>query len=318
MSVNQFIVSSSPHIRSPISTAVIMRDVIFALLPASFAGVYFFGPHALAVIVTGVATAVISEAIIEKLTHRPVTVGDFSAAVTGLLLALTLPPDLPLWIVAVGAIVAIGLGKQVFGGLGHNPFNPALIGRAVLLASWPVAMTTWRWPITEAPWFGQDFDVLTSATPLAAMKLSGVKTPYLPLFFGSVAGSIGETSAVAILLGAAFLLLRGHITWRIPGFYILTVAILSILFGQDPIFHILAGGLLLGAFFMATDYVSTPVTPLGQAIFGIGCGALTVLIRLYGGYPEGVCYSILIMDAATALIDRFTRPRRFGEVKHSA
>ncbi|HHY46552.1 MAG TPA: RnfABCDGE type electron transport complex subunit D [Firmicutes bacterium] len=318
MAENQFIVSSSPHLRSEVSTPVIMRDVIIALLPPSFAGIYLFGFRALAVMIVGTLAAVITEAVIERATHRPVTIGDYSAAVAGLLLALVLPPDIPLWIVAVGSIVAIGVGKQVFGGLGHNPFNPALIGRAVLLASWPVAMTTWRWPVASAPWMGKGFDILTSATPLAALKLSGIKTPYGPLFWGTVAGSIGETSAIAVLIGAAYLLIRGHITWRIPGYYILTVAVLSLLFGQDPVFHVLAGGLLFGAFFMATDYVSTPVTPKGQAIFGIGCGVLTVLIRLYGGYPEGVCYSILIMDATTALLDRFTRPRKLGEVRRSA
>jgi len=311
------IVSSSPHQRTAVSTPIIMSDVILALMPASLAGVWFFGLRALGMMAVCVAAAVATEAVLEKLMRKPLTIGDYSAAVAGLLLALVLPPDLPLWIGAIGAVFAMAIGKFVFGGLGQNVFNPALIGRAVLLASWPVLMTRWRWPIFQAPWV-PDFDALTTATPLALWRLGGIKTPYLNLFLGNVAGSIGETSAIAILVGAAYLLWRGHISWRIPFTFIGTVAVLAALFGQDPLFHVLAGGLLLGAFFMATDYVTTPVTPKGQIIFGVGCGVLTVLIRLYGGYPEGVCYAILIMNAATALIDRLTMPRKFGEVKKVA
>ncbi|NPV53316.1 MAG: RnfABCDGE type electron transport complex subunit D [Firmicutes bacterium] len=317
MAEKRLIVSSSPHLRSPIATPQIMRDVIIALIPASAMGILFFKLQALLVILVGVAFAIITEAVIQKALHKPVTINDYSAAVAGLLLALVLPPTVPLWIPAIGSIVAIGVAKHVFGGLGQNPFNPALIGRAVLLASWPVLMTRWVWPVSQAPWM-QGFDALTTATPLALLKLSGIKTPYAALFFGNVAGSIGETSVPAILLGALYLIWRGHITFRIPGYFIGTVAVLSALFGQDPLFHILAGGLMIGAFFMATDYVSTPVTPRGQALFGIGCGVLTVMIRLFGGYPEGVCYAILIMDATTAVLDKFTRPRKFGEVRRGA
>ncbi|MBC7082101.1 MAG: RnfABCDGE type electron transport complex subunit D [Firmicutes bacterium] len=311
------IVSSSPHQRAAVSTPVIMSDVILALMPAALAGVWFFGLRALAMMVVCVAAAVGTEAGLEKLMKKPVTIEDYSAAVAGFLLALVLPPDLPLWMGAIGAAFAMAIAKFIFGGLGQNIFNPALIGRAVLLASWPVFMTRWRWPIFQAPWI-PDFDAVSSATPLALWKLNGIKTPYLNLFLGNVAGSIGETSALAILVGAAYLLWRGHISWRIPVSFIGTVAVLTALFGQDPVFHVLAGGLLLGAFFMATDYVTSPVTPKGQIVFGVGCGVLTVFIRLYGGYPEGVCYAILIMNAAAALIDRLTVPRKFGEVKKVA
>jgi electron transport complex protein RnfD len=294
-----------------------MSDVILALMPASLAGVWFFGLRAFAMMLVCVVAAVATEAGLEKLFRKPITIGDYSAAVAGLLLALVLPPDLPLWIGAIGAVFSMAIAKFIFGGLGQNVFNPALIGRAVLLASWPVAMTRWRWPLFEAAWIS-DFDALSSATPLALLRLGGIKTPYVNLFLGNVAGSIGETSALAILIGAAYLIWRGHINWRIPASFIGTVAVLAALFGEDPLFHMLAGGLFLGAFFMATDYVTSPVTPKGQIAFGIGCGVLTVLIRLFGGYPEGVCYAILIMNSATALIDRVTVPRKFGEVKKGA
>ncbi|MEW5865489.1 MAG: RnfABCDGE type electron transport complex subunit D [Bacillota bacterium] len=313
----ELIVSSSPHQRTAVSTPVIMSDVVLALMPAALAGVWFFGLRALAMMVLCVAAAVSTEAGLQRLMKRPVTVGDYSAVVAGLLLALVLPPDLPLWMGIIGAVFSMAVAKFIFGGLGQNIFNPALIGRAVLLASWPVFMTRWRWPIFSAPWI-PDFDAVSSATPLALLKLGGIRTPYLNLFLGNVAGSIGETSTLAILVGAAYLLYRGHISLRIPVSFIGTVALLTALLGQDPLFHVLAGGLMLGAFFMATDYVTSPVTPKGQIIFGIGCGVLTVFIRLYGGYPEGVCYAILVMNAATALIDRFTMPRKFGEVRKVA
>ncbi|MEW6229008.1 MAG: RnfABCDGE type electron transport complex subunit D [Bacillota bacterium] len=313
----ELIVSSSPHQRTAVSTPVIMSDVVLALMPAALAGVWFFGLRAFAMMVLCVAAAVGTEAGLQRLMKRPVTVGDYSAVVAGLLLALVLPPDLPLWMGVIGAVFSMAIAKFIFGGLGQNIFNPALIGRAVLLASWPVFMTRWRWPIFSAPWI-PDFDAVSSATPLALLKLGGIRTPYLNLFLGNVAGSIGETSALAILVGAAYLLYRGHISLRIPVSFIGTVAVLTALLGQDPLFHVLAGGLMLGAFFMATDYVTSPVTPKGQIIFGMGCGVLTVFIRLYGGYPEGVCYAILIMNAATALIDRSTMPRKFGEVRKVA
>lgn len=311
------IVSSSPHQHTTVSTPIIMSDVILALMPASLAGVWFFGLPALFMMAVCVGSAVITEAALEKLCGKPLTVRDYSAAVTGLLLALVVPPDLPLWAGAIGSIFSIAIAKFTFGGLGQNIFNPALIGRAFLLASWPVFMTRWRWPVHEAAWIPK-FDALTTATPLVLMKYMNIKAPYAELFIGRIAGSIGETSAFAILLGAAYLIYRGHIGLRIPLSFIGTVAVLTALFGQDPLFHILAGGLLLGAFFMATDYVTSPVTPRGQIVYGVGCGVLVALIRLYGGYPEGVCYAILIMNAATALLERYTIPRKFGEVKRVA
>ena len=311
------IVSSSPHQHTTDTTPIIMSDVILALMPACFAGVWFFKLRALAMMAVCVGAAVITEAGLQRLSGKPVTVRDYSAAVTGLLLALVLPPDLPLWIGAIGAIFSIAIAKFAFGGLGQNIFNPALIGRAFLLASWPVFMTKWRWPIVQASWI-PEFDAVTTATPLVLMKSVGIKAPYADLLIGKVAGCIGETSALAILLGAAYLLYRGHISLRIPLTFVGTVAVVTALFGQDPLFHVISGGLLLGAFFMATDYVTSPVTPRGQIIYGVGCGILVALIRLYGGYPEGTCYAILIMNAATALVERYTIPRKFGEVKRVA
>ncbi|NLS44440.1 MAG: RnfABCDGE type electron transport complex subunit D [Firmicutes bacterium] len=317
MESGKLIVSSSPHQFTAISTPIIMSDVLFALMPACFAGVWFFGLRALGMIAACVGSAVVTEALLQKLCGKPITVSDYSAAVTGLLLALVVPPDLPIWVGVFGSVFSISIAKFTFGGLGHNIFNPALIGRAFLLASWPVFMTKWRWPIQEAPWM-PGFDAVTTATPLVLMKHFNVKVPYNMLFFGKVAGTIGETSAIAILLGAAYLMYRGHIGIRIPFSFIGTVVVITALFGQDPLFHVLTGGLLLGAFFMATDYVTSPVTPKGKVAYGIGCGVLVALIRLYGGYPEGVCYAILIMNAATALIERYTLPRKFGEVKKLA
>lgn len=311
------VVSSSPHIRSEASVNRIMLDVIIALIPACIVSVYLFGAGALQTLVLGIGAAVITEWALQKLMKKPVTVDDLSAAVTGLLLALCIPPTVPWWIPIVGSFIAIAIAKFPFGGLGYNIFNPAHIGRAFLLASWPVIMTTWKWPIREFPGVA-NLDAVTSATPLAMMKLSETATPYINLFLGNIAGSAGETSAAALLLGAVYLLYRRVISWQIPAAYLTTVIIGAIAFRQDPIFHLLAGGLILGAFFMATDYTTSPVTPRGQLIFGFGCGLLTILIRLYGGYPEGVCYSILIMNAITPLIDRYTQPRIYGEVKARA
>lgn len=300
-----------------------MWQVTLALVPAALAGVAFFGFHALAVIIVSMLAAMGAEALTRRMMRRPITLNDGSAALTGLLLALVIPPGVPLWMPALGAAFAVAIGKQVFGGLGYNPFNPALIGRAFLLASWPTLMTTWQWPANSLSWAGNHLDAVAGATALALNKQEilaklGLEIPLSQLFLGNVAGSLGETSALALLLGAAFLLFKGIIDWRIPTAYLGIVAVFAMLFGQDPMFHLLTGGLLLGAFFMATDYVTTPVTPRGKIIFGLGCGLLTILIRKYGGYPEGVCYSILLMNAATPLIDRYTRPRRFGEVAKDA
>lgn len=299
------IVSSSPHIRSEDSIQRIMMNVIISLLPATAASVYFFGFRSLMVVLVSVAAALVTEAAVQRLRKKPVTIDDGSAAVTGLLLALTLSPAIPLWMAAVGSVVAIGIGKQVYGGLGSNPFNPALVGRAFLVISFPIHMTTWVGPM----------DGVSTATPLNLMKMEGIKTGYMNLLIGNVGGSLGETSALLLLIGGLYLLIKGIIDWRIPVFYLGTVAALTLVLGSDPIFHLLAGGLMLGAFFMATDMVTTPITRLGKAIFGVGAGILVVLIRLYGGYPEGVLFSILLMNIATPIINRYTRPRIYGEVK---
>ena len=229
---------------------------------------------------------------------------DGSAVITGLLLALCLPPRLPLWIAAIGAVFAIAFAKCAFGGLGYNIFNPALSGRAFLAISWPVEMTTWAKPLT--------YDAVTTATPLGLLKMQQITTYHINLALGNVGGSIGETSAIAILIGGIFLIVKRYIDWRTPLSYIGTVGILMVLLGRDPIFHMLAGGLFLGAFFMATDYVTTPITREGRIIFSIGAGVIVVVIRLIGGYPEGVMFSILLMNAFTPLIDRHVKPRVFG------
>ncbi len=319
MGNGNLVVSSSPHIRSEETVQRIMLDVIIALLPAAVASVYFFGIGALMVMLVSIGAAVAAEAAIQKIRNKPVTINDGSAVITGLLLALTLPPSLPLWMAAAGAVVAIGIGKQVYGGLGCNPFNPALVGRAFLIVSFPVQMTTWTSPldgVTCATLLGiKILDGVTCATPLGLLKMEGVKTGYMELFLGNVGGSLGETSALLLILGGAYLIYRGVIDWRIPVSYLGTVAVLTLVLGHDPLFHLLAGGLMLGAFFMATDMVTTPLTRLGRIIFGIGAGVLVVIIRLYGGYPEGVLFSILLMNIFTPVIDKFIQPRIYGEVK---
>lgn len=320
MQDTKLVVSVPPHISSGHSTPKIMWVVIVSLLPAAISGIVFFKRNALVIIAVSILAALITEVICEKMTRRPITISDGSAVVTGLLLALIIPPTAPWWIPAIGSAFAIAIGKQVFGGLGFNLFNPALIGRAFLVSSWPLLLTSWRWPESSLLWAGSQADAVTGATALGLLKSgffnkTGLSIPYSQLFLGNIAGSLGETSALALLIGAAILLALKIIGWRIPLSYLGTVAIMAALGGGDPVFQLLSGGLLLGAFFMATDYVTTPVTPAGQLFFGIGCGLLTVLIRRFGGYPEGVCYSILIMNALSPLLDKFTVPRRFGEVK---
>ncbi|HAN87410.1 MAG TPA: Na+-transporting NADH:ubiquinone oxidoreductase subunit D [Firmicutes bacterium] len=315
-------VAPAPHIRSGASTPVIMRDVVIALMPAAISGVYFFGLRAAVSIVCSVAATVGAEYIFEKIANKPATIGDWSAAVTGLLIAMVLPPHVPVWIPVISGVFAIGVVKLLFGGLGHNVFNPALAGRAFATAAWPALATAgYIWPASAegALWAARGFDAMSTATPLTLWKMGDIGGAamtklYSSLFMGNIAGSLGETSALALLIGAFYLLWREHISLRIPVTYIVTVAVITGLYGQDPLFHVLSGGLILGAFFMATDYVTSPINPKGQVIFGIGCGILTALIRLFGGYPEGVCYSILFMNYAVPLIARFTRPKRFGEV----
>lgn len=317
----RYLVSSSPHIRSGETTQRIMLDVIIALMPALFAGVFYFGFRALTLTVTAVVFAAAAEAVMQKILGKPITLNDLSAVVTGILLAFNVPVTLPLWIVAVGSIFAIVIVKQCFGGLGYNFINPALAARAMLLASWPVRMTAWVAPGADA---------VSTATPLAVIKggLEGVSsaTQAIPsiwdLFLGNVGGCIGETSALALIIGGAYLVYRKVISPRIPVVYIASVAVFAFLFsGFDAymmVYHVLAGGLFLGAIFMATDYATSPMSPKGQIIFAIGCGFLTSIIRFFGGYPEGVSYSILIMNVATPLIDRYTMPKKFGGVKKSA
>jgi electron transport complex protein RnfD len=297
-----------------------MWTVVTALLPAAVAGVVLFGRPALVVIISSILAAVLAEALSQLAMGRRITAHDGSAVVTGLLLALSVPPELPWWMAAFGAAFAIIIAKQVFGGLGHNVFNPALAGRAFLLASWPSAMMTWKWPAGSLSWAGGSADAVAGATVLEMAKRGlfaryGISIPYSQLFMGNIAGSLGETSALALLIGAVFLLAFRVIDWRIPLGYLGTLAALALLAGQDPVLHLLSGGVLLGAFFMATDYVTTPVTPGGRFFFGLGCGVLTFLIRLYGGYPEGVTYAILLMNAAAPLLEKATIPKRFGEVR---
>jgi len=294
-------ISTNPHIKDKDNVNKIMWCVILALMPAALAGIYFFKLRALWVILLSVSAAVLTELLIQKLAKKPITINDGSAVLTGLLLALTLSPLVPPWLPIIGSVFAIAIAKQIFGGLGHNIFNPALAGRAFLVASWPALMTMWLLP-----------DGVTGATPLGLLKLEGVKTSYLSLFLGNTGGSIGEVSALALIIGAAFLFYKKIIDWKIPAAYIGTALIFALIFRQDPIFHLLAGGLLLGAFFMATDYVTTPITKNGKLIFGFGCGFLTIILRLFSGYPEGVMFSILLMNTTTPLIDRFTKPKPFG------
>lgn len=307
---NRFIVSVSPHLHKDETVSKIMWMVVLSLLPSAAAAVFIFGLNALWVTLLAIISAVITEVILQVLTKRKLTVLDGSAVLTGLLLAYNLPPQVPFWLPIIGSFFAIAIGKQVFGGLGQNIFNPALVGRVFLMASWPKYMTT----------FVRPFDAVTSATPLALIKEGKIikNIPYLDLFFGNRGGCIGEVCILALLLGALFLLSRGYISWHIPIIYIFTVGLFTYIFGPkglmsgDWLFHILSGGLILGAFFMATDYVTSPLTRKGQVIFGIGCGIITAVIRLWGGYPEGVSYAILMMNAATPIIDRYAKTRVYG------
>lgn len=308
-----YVVSSSPHVRDHDNVNRVMRDVVIALIPTTLVGIYTFGLRALAVVLISILAAVGSEALYQKLTQQKVTITDWSAIITGLLLGLNLSSTVPFFIPVIGSIFAIIIVKQLFGGLGQNFMNPALAARAFLLISFAGYMSS-----------NYQIDAVSTATPLGIIK-EGLQAEYaLPtisnLFFGHVAGCIGEVSAAALLLGGIYLIVRKVISFRIPVTYILTVAVLVLVLGGKGFdlsymaYHLFAGGLMIGAFFMATDYSSSPVTPVGQYIMGFGCGLLTVLIRLYGGYPEGVSFAILIMNMIVPLIDRFTIPKSFGEV----
>ncbi|MBI4653984.1 MAG: RnfABCDGE type electron transport complex subunit D [Nitrospirae bacterium] len=322
------IVSVSPHIKGEESVSRIMWTVNLALLPSFLMSLYYFGPRALFVTALCVITAVLSEYIFQKSLKKKITLSDGSAFLTGLLLGMNLPPSLPFYIPIAGSFMAIVITKQLFGGLGYNIFNPALIGRAFLLISWPKAMTIWKEPTAVFA----TLDAKTTATPLGILKEEGLgkllevfgdkANLYTQLLIGNRAGSLGETSVIALLLGAAFLLYRGYITWHIPFSFLGTVALVAWVFGGkgalftgDPIIHLLSGGLILGAFFMATDYVTCPTIRKGQIIFGIGCGAITMLIRLKGGYPEGVMFAILLMNCFAPLIDRGVKTDLFGATK---
>ncbi|MCL0076723.1 RnfABCDGE type electron transport complex subunit D [Dehalococcoidia bacterium] len=305
--MREFLVSPGPHLWRGQSISRIMYIVVLALTFPTIAGIYFFGYRTLLVMAVSIAVAVLTEYGVKKLRKRPFVM-DGSAILTGLLLALTLPPTIPLWMVAIGSVFSIAVVKEAFGGLGHNIFNPALGGRAFMMVSFPVEMTSWVLPR------GFVTDAVTTATPLAegfVWQLDRLEL-YKAMLLGNIGGSIGETSALLILIGGLLLIALRIVDWRIPLAYIATVALFTFALGQDAIFHVLAGGLMLGAFFMATDYVTSPITPKGRIIFGVGAGLLTVVIRLFGGLPEGVAFSILMMNAVTPLIDRHIKVKPYG------
>ena len=321
MQTPQYVVTTTPHIRGPDTIERTMLFVILALAPASVLGVVFFGLRALVMVVVSVVSAVLAEYIYQKIAKKNVTITDGSAALTGLLLALIMPPAAPLWMPALGSVCAIVLVKQIFGGLGHNFLNPALAGRAILVAAYALPMTMGFYEPFESGFFNLGVDIETSATPL--MLLSGedfvLETGVMmSAFLGNIGGSIGETSAIALLAGGLFLLVTKVITWHIPVSFVGTVFLLAFVFGPTAdiaLYHVLTGGLLIGAFFMATDYPTSPISPLGKVIFGVGCGVITYVIRTVGGYPEGVAYAILLMNLTVPLIDRFVRPKVFGKKK---
>ena len=304
--------SSSPHIHSDLSVKKSMWYVIYALIPAVVSAVIFFGFYQLVVIGVAVAFSMLTEFVIKKFRKQAATLWDGSAIITGLLLGLILPPNFSLVFTALGAIVGIGLGREIFGGLGFNVFNPALVGRAFLQAAFPVQMTTWTKTNLAV-------DSVSSATPLASFKFDGISTELTKMFFGNTGGCLGETSGIAILIGGIFLMATTVVNWRIPVAMIAGVLIFSGIFWvidpaqfQNPLFHLFGGGFLFAAFFMATDWVSSPITKRGMWIFGLGIALVLVLIRLFGGLPEGVMYSILLLNAFVPLINKYTKPKVFG------
>ncbi len=325
-------VSVSPHIKATDSVARIMWTVVACLIPPLLLSLFVFGFQTLIITAISVASCVATEAISERLLRRPVTIKDGSAVITGLLLAYIIPPGVPYWIPVLGAVVAVFIAKVLMGGIGFNIFNPALIGRAFLVATYPVAMTSaWLPPLRDGSVFtymGSHVDAVTTATPLYVLKHYGMEAVverfgslpdiYVDFFLGLRPGCIGETSALLILAGGIFLILKSYITWHIPVSVIVSVGLFTWVFGGetpfggDPLFAILSGGVILGAFYMATDYVTSPNHKTAQLIFGAAIGALTVLIRLKGGYPEGICYAILLMNPLTPALDQWFRPRRFS------
>lgn len=324
----KLVVSVSPHVKSEESVDRIMWAVTISLVPAFVMGVYFFGPKAVYVTALCIIGSLLSEAFVEKLSGKEYTLKDGSAFLTGALLGLNMPVTVPFYIPLISSFVAVAITKQLFGGLGYNIFNPALMGRAFALITWPRAMTTWALPTAAFT----AIDAKTTATPLGILKEEGVSklielfgdkgNLYTQLLVGHRAGSLGETSVIAILIGAAFLFYRRYLSWQIPLAFIATVGVGAWIFGGkaglftgDPLIHMLSGGLMLGAFYMATDYVTCPTVKRGQLVFGIGCGFITILIRLKAGYPEGVMFAILIMNCFTPLIDRSFVTKIFGSKK---
>ncbi|WP_083453275.1 RnfABCDGE type electron transport complex subunit D [Desulfatitalea tepidiphila] len=330
---HHLLVSVSPHLKSDLTVSRIMWTVVACLMPPLLLSIFVFGFQTLIITLVSVISCVATEAIAQRLLGRPVTVKDGSAVITGVLLAYVIPPGVPLWTPVFGGVMAIFVTKVIMGGLGFNIFNPALIGRAFLVATYPVAMTTsWLSPIRDWAIFkhtGPAVDAVSSATPLYVLKHYGMAamleqfgsraTVYKDFFLGAMPGCIGETSALLLLLGGLYLIFKGYIRWHIPVSVIASTGVLTWIFGGerlftgDPIIAVLSGGLMLGAFFMATDYVTSPNQRAGQIVFGIGVGALTVLIRLKGGYPEGVCYAILLMNPLTPAIDQLFKPKRFSQ-----
>lgn len=329
---DNYAISTAPFLKDEATTPWIMYQVIFALLPIVLMSFYFFGMASLLITLTAILSCYFTEWLFRK-PGRDFSLKDGSALITGILLAMTLPPGFPLWMVFLGGVVAIGMGKVIWGGLGQNIFNPALLGRAFLQAAFPTAITTWSPPDGRfmglrgtnmaMPFMqGNSIDATTSATPLAQMKFDHIAADPLDLFLGNISGSLGETSGILIIAAGIYLLVRKIINWRVPVSILLTVAIFSGItymvnpeIYPSPVFMLLSGGLLLGTVFMATDLVTSPITPKGLWIFGIGIGILVVLIRVWGGLPEGVMYAILLMNAATPLINRFTKIRTYGYQK---
>ena len=323
----KLIATSNPHIRGSETTRSIMLDVIIAMLPALAFAIFNFGLRALTLTAVSVVGCIFWEWLYRKLMKKPQSIGDLSCVVTGMLLAFVCPVHMPYWMIIIGDFFAIVVVKQLFGGIGKNFLNPALAGRAVLLASYAGTMTSWVDPAAgKAAIIGSNADVVTTATPLAIMKTGDFAELMATygvdkMFIGQIPGSLGEVSAVALLIGGAYLIWRKVINWQTPVAYIATVAVLTFLFPKQGtglewmLYSVFGGGLFLGAFFMATDYATSPVTKKGQLIFGIGCGLFTVLIRYFGSYNEGVCYSIMVMNLLVALIDKYTKPTRFGVVK---
>ncbi|MEE8574677.1 MAG: RnfABCDGE type electron transport complex subunit D [Thermodesulfobacteriota bacterium] len=314
--IEGLVVSSSPHLQSTENIPKIMHTVVMALVPAMVASIFFFGYRAALLLLTCVVSCLITELIFQKVRKQPITVYDGSAIITGVLLALTLPSSFPLYAAILGSAFAIGIGKQIFGGLGFNIFNPALLGRAFLQATYPVMITTWVEPSTVE----KAVDAVSTATPLALMKFESIFTSSGTMFFGGVAGSMGETSAVAIIIGGLYLRYKGYINWKLPLGFLGSIAFFGAIFWlydsarfPSPFFHITAGGAMLAAWFMVTDMVTCPLTAKGQWIFVIVAGFIVIIIRLFGGLPEGVMYAVLLMNSIVPLLNRWTRPRIFGE-----